>query len=68
MKMEKLQIGLPAQRAALWDRLKKIAKQELERSRLSKSWNSERQMAKASSAYDANIMTGTAASGDFMLG
>lgn len=46
----------------------KIAKQELERSRLSKSWNSERQMAKASSAYDANIMTGTAASGDFMLG
>ena len=35
---------------------KKIAKMELERSRLTQSWNSERQMAKASNAYDANIM------------
>lgn len=38
----------------------KIAKQELERSRRTKAWNSKRQMAKASSAYDANIMMGTA--------
>lgn len=29
---------------------------ELERSRQTQSWNSERQMAKASNAYDANIM------------
>ena len=35
---------------------KKIAKMELERSRQTHSWNSERQMAKASNAYDANIM------------
>ena len=35
---------------------KKIAKMELERSRQTQSWNSERQMAKASNAYDANIM------------
>ena len=32
------------------------AKMELERSRQTQSWNSERQMAKASNAYDANIM------------
>ena len=35
---------------------RKIAKMELERSRQTQSWNSERQMAKASNAYDANIM------------
>jgi len=35
---------------------KKLAKMELERSRQTQSWNSERQMAKASNAYDANIM------------
>ncbi|MBD5548702.1 MAG: hypothetical protein HDQ97_15160 [Lachnospiraceae bacterium] len=46
----------------------KIAKQELERSRLTKAWSSNRQMAKASSAYDANIMTGTAVGGDALLG
>ena len=46
----------------------KIAKQELERTRLSQSWNSERQMAKASSAYDANIMTGTAAGSESLFG
>ena len=34
----------------------KIAKQELERSRLTKARSSKRQMAKASNAYDANIM------------
>ena len=33
-----------------------IAKMELERRRHTHSWNSERQMAKASNAYDANIM------------
>ncbi len=37
----------------------KIAKQELERNRLTKAWSSKRQMAMASNAYDANIMTGT---------
>ena len=46
----------------------KIAKSELERSRLSRSWSSERQMAKASNAYDANVMTGTATGGDTQLG
>ena len=39
----------------------KIAKQEIERSRLTKAWSSKQQMAKASSAYDANIMMGNAA-------
>lgn len=34
----------------------KIAKMEMERSRLSQSWNNERQMAKASDAYEANVM------------
>ena len=42
----------------------KIAKSELERSRLSRSWSSERQMAKASNAYDANVVTGTVTGGD----
>ena len=41
----------------------KIAKQEQERSRLAKAWNSERQMAAASNAYDANVMTETAIDG-----
>ena len=38
----------------------KIAKQELERSRLTKARSSKRQMAMASKAYDANVMTETA--------
>ena len=46
----------------------KIAKQELERSRLTRAWSSKRQMAKASNAYDANVMTETAAGGDSLLG
>ena len=46
----------------------KIAKQEQERSRLTRAWNSKKQMAKASSAYDANVMTETAAGGDTLLG
>lgn len=46
----------------------KIAKMEQERSRLSHSWSSDRQMAKASNAYDANVMTGTVTGGDSLLG
>ena len=46
----------------------KIAKSELERSRLSRSWSSERQMAKVSNAYDANVVTGTVTGGDTQLG
>ena len=37
----------------------KAVKAEQERSRLAKAWNSERQMAAASNAYDANVMTET---------
>ena len=46
----------------------KIVKMEQERSRLSRSWSSDRQMAAASNAYDANVMTETAAGGDTLLG
>ena len=46
----------------------KIAKSELERSRLSRSWSSDRQMAKASNAYDANVVTETVTGGDSLLG
>ncbi len=46
----------------------KVAKAEQERSRLEKAWVSRRQMAKASSVYDANIMTDTVAGGDSLLG
>ena len=46
----------------------KIAKAEQERSRLAKAWAGERQMAAASNAYDANVMTETAAGGDTLLG
>ena len=42
----------------------KIAKAEQERSRLAKAWAGERQMAAASNAYDANVMTETAAGGE----
>ena len=35
----------------------KVAKAEQERSRLAKAWAGERQMAAASNAYDANVMT-----------
>ena len=35
----------------------KIAKMEQERSRLSQSWNNERQMSQVSAAYEANVMT-----------
>ncbi len=46
----------------------KIAKQELERNRLTKAWSSKRQMAMASNAYDANIMTETIAGSASLLG
>ena len=46
----------------------KAAKAEQERSRLAKAWSCKQQMAKASSVYDANIMTETMAGGDFLLG
>ena len=42
-------------------------KAEQERSRLAKAWNSERQMAAASNAYDANVMTETVADGDSLF-
>ena len=42
----------------------KIAKVEQERSRLAKAWSSKQQMAKASSAYEANVMTETTAGGE----
>lgn len=45
----------------------KISKQEQERSRLAKAWSSERQMAKVSNAYDANVMTETAADSTSLL-
>ena len=41
----------------------KAAKAERERSRLAKAWSSKQQMAKASSAYESNIMTETMAGG-----
>ena len=46
----------------------KVAKAEQERSRLAKAWAGERQMAAVSNAYDANVMTETAAGGDTLLG
>ena len=46
----------------------KAAKAEQERSRLEKAWAGSRQMAAASSAYESNVMTETAVSGDSMFG
>ena len=46
----------------------KIAKQEQERSRLLQSWNNERQLSKASNAYEANIMTETVADSASLFG
>ncbi len=45
----------------------KITKAERERSRLSRLWSNERQMAKASSTYEANIMTEIVANGDSLF-
>ena len=46
----------------------KAAKAEQEKSRLEKAWAGSRQMAAASSAYESNVMTETAVSGDSMFG
>ena len=46
----------------------KIAKAEQERSRLAMAWAGERQMAAASNAYDANVVTGTVTGGDTLPG
>ena len=46
----------------------KTAKAERERSRIAREWSSERQMEKASNAYDVSAMTGTAAGGDSLFG
>jgi len=46
----------------------KIAKQEQERNRLAKAWSNERQMAKASNAYEANVITETVADSASLLG
>ena len=42
----------------------KVAKAEQERSRLARAWNSKKQMAKVSSAYESNVMTETVAGGE----
>ena len=42
----------------------KAVKAEQERSRLAKAWSSKQQMAKASGAYESNIMTETVADGE----
>ncbi len=46
----------------------KIAKAEQERSRLANAWVGDRQMAAASNAYESNVMMGTVAGGDSLLG
>ena len=46
----------------------KTAKAERERSRIAREWSSERQMEKASNAYDVSAMTGTTAGGDSLFG
>ena len=48
--------------------MKRLQRRRQERSRLAKAWAGERQMAAASNAYDANVMTETAAGGDSLLG
>jgi len=46
----------------------KIAKAEQERSRLAKAWVGDRQMVAASNAYESNVVLGTVAGGDSLLG
>ena len=46
----------------------KITRQEQERSRLLQSWNNERQLSKASNAYEANVMTETVTERASLLG
>ena len=64
--LEEKRVQAKRQQQELLD--EKIAKAEQERSRLAKAWAGERQMAAASNAYDANVMTETAAGGDSLLG
>ena len=46
----------------------KIVKQEQERNRLLKLWDNEKLLAKASNAYEANVLTETMADGVSVLG
>ena len=46
----------------------KIVRQEQERNRLLKSWNNEKLLAKASNAYEANVLTETMADNASLLG
>ena len=46
----------------------KIAKQEQERQRLLQSWNNEKLLAKASNAYEANVITEAVTDSAFSLG
>lgn len=46
----------------------KIVRQEQERNRLLKSWNNEKLLARASNAYEANVLTETMADGVSLLG
>ena len=55
--LEEKRVQAKRQQQELLD--EKIAKAEQERSRLAKAWSSKQQMAKVSSAYEANIMAGT---------
>ena len=60
--LEEKRVQAKRQQQELLD--EKIAKAEQERSRLAKAWSSKQQMAKASSAYESNIMTETVAGGE----
>jgi len=60
--LEEKRVQAKRQQQELLD--EKIAKAEQERSRLAKAWSSKQRMAAASNAYDANVMTETAAGGE----
>ena len=64
--LEEKRVQAKRQQQELLD--EKIAKAEQERSRLAKAWSSKQRMAAASNAYDANVMTETAAGRDSLLG
>lgn len=63
--LEKRQQAKEFQQKVLEER---IAKQDQERNRLLQLWNNERQLAKASNAYEANIMMETVADGNSLFG
>ncbi len=48
--------------------MKRLQRRSRREARLAKAWAGDRQMAAASNAYDANVMTETAAGGDTPLG